>query len=135
MLAMLSGPQVILILKIAVGLVTVLLIASGIAIARRNYRLHGILNSWLASLTLITVIGFELLIRVVGINVTEGWDDNARFALKVHLCFVIPLVPILIFMLITGWQGRRKMHLSISVLFLILWVGMFITGMFFLPHS
>ena len=132
---MLTGPQVILLLKLAVLLVTVLLIASGIALGRRQYRLHGLINTWMASLTLITVMGFELLVRVVGVKVTEGWDDSTKFALKVHLCFVIPLVPILVFMLITGWQGRRKMHLSISVLFLILWVGMFITGMFFLPHS
>ena len=132
---MLTGPQVILLLKIAVGLVTVLLITSGSALFKRNYRLHGVINTWMASLTLITVMGFELLVRVVGIKVTDGWDDNTIFALKVHLCFVIPLVPILVFMLITGWGHRRKMHLSISVLFLILWVGMFITGMFFLPHS
>ena len=132
---MLTGPQVILGLKLAVCLVTVMLIASGVALGRRQYRLHGLINTWMASLTLITVMGFELLVRVVGIKVTEGWDDNTRFALKVHLCFVIPLVPVLVFMLITGWQGRRKMHLSISVLFLILWMGMFITGMFFLPHS
>jgi len=132
---MITGPQVILLLKCAVGLVTILLIASGIALGRRNYRLHGLINTWMASLTLITVMGFELLVRVVGINVTEKWDDSTKFALKVHLCFVIPLVPILVFMLITGWGRRRKMHLSISVVFLILWVGMFITGMFFLPHS
>jgi uncharacterized membrane protein YozB (DUF420 family) len=132
---MLTGPQVILLLKCAVGLVTILLIASGIALAKRKYRLHGVINTWMASLTLLTVMGFELLVRVVGIKVTDGWDDNTKFALKVHLCFVIPLVPILVFMLITGWQNRIKMHLSISVLFLILWVGMFITGMFFLPHS
>lgn len=132
---MLTGPQVILILKILVGLVTALLIASGAALARRNYRLHGKINTWMSALTLLTVMGFELLVRVVGIKVTEGWDDSTKMALKIHLCFVIPLVPILVFMLVTGWQGRRKMHLSMSVLFLILWVGMFITGMFFLPHS
>jgi len=132
---MLTGPQVILLLKCAVGLVTILLIASGIALGKRNYRLHGLINTWMASLTLITVMGFELLVRVIGINVTDGWDDSTRLALKVHLCFVIPLVPILVFMLITGWRGHRKMHLSISVVFLILWVGMFVTGMFFLPHS
>ncbi len=132
---MLTGPQVILILKILVGLVTALLIASAVALVRRNYRLHGKINTWMSALTLLTVMGFELLVRVVGIKVTEGWDDSTKTALKIHLCFVIPLVPILVFMLMTGWQGRRKMHLSMSVLFLILWVGMFITGMFFLPHS
>ena len=132
---MLTGPQVILCLKVAVGLVSILLLISGIALAQRRYRLHGWLNTWVAALTLLTVLGFELLLRVVGIKVTEGWDDYTKTALKIHLCFVIPLVPILLFMLVTGWRGQRKMHLGVSVIFLILWIGMFITGMFFLPHS
>lgn len=132
---MLTGPQVILLLKIAVGLVTILLLCSAVALLKRNFRVHGLINTWMASLTLITVMGFEMLVRVVGIKVTEGWDDSTKFALKVHLCFVIPLVPVLVFMLITGRSHRRRMHLSIAVLFLILWVGMFITGMFYLPHS
>ena len=92
-------------------------------------------TTWVAALTLLTVLGFELLLRVVGIKVTEGWDDYAKTALKIHLCFVIPLVPILVFMLVTGWRGQRKMHLGVSVIFLILWIGMFVTGMFFLPHT
>ena len=132
---MLTGPQVIIGLKIAVVLVTALLIASAVALALRKPRLHGKLNTLMTLLTLITVIGFEVLIRMVGINVTEGWDENARFALRIHLCFVIPLVPILLWMLISGWKHRIKMHLMVSVLFLILWIGMFVTGMFFLPHS
>ena len=132
---MLTGPQVIIGLKIAVVLVTALLIASAVALALRKPRLHGKLNTLMTLLTLITVIGFEVLIRMVGINVTEGWDEHARFALRIHLCFVIPLVPILLWMLISGWKRRIKMHLMVSVLFLILWIGMFVTGMFFLPHS
>lgn len=132
---MLTGPQVILLLKVAVGVVTTMLVCSGIALAKGKYRIHGLINTWMASLTLITVMGFELLVRVVGIKVTEGWDDATKFALKVHLCFVIPLVPIMVFMLITGWRRRRRIHLSIAVLFIILWVGMFVTGMFFLPHT
>ena len=72
---------------------------------------------------------------MVGINVTEKWDDSTNVGSSRFIsAFVIPLVPILVFMLITGWQHRLRMHLSISVLFLILWVGMFITGMFFLSR-
>lgn len=132
---MITGPQIILLLKCAVGLVTILLLASGVALARRRYRLHGIINSWMASLTLITVIGFELLLRFSDLKVTESWDETARTALTVHLCFVIPLIPMLVFMLVTGWKHRVRMHLGLSVLFLILWLGMFITGMFYLPHT
>lgn len=129
-----SGPQVILLLKICVGLVTVLLLASAVALAMKRPRLHGILNTVMTILTLATVVVFEVLIRFVGVDVKEHMDESARFALKVHLCFVIPLTPFLIWMLISGWKRRIKMHLAVSVIFLILWTGMFITGMFYLPH-
>lgn len=129
-----TGPQIILGLKVAVALVTLILIASGICLAMKKPRLHGILNSILTMLLLVTVIVFEVLIRIVGIDVKAHMNEQARFALKIHLCFVIPLTPILLWMLITGWKRRIRMHLAVSVLFLILWTGMFITGMFFLPH-
>ncbi len=132
---MLTGPQVIIILKIAVGLVTVLLVASAVALALRKPRLHGRINTLMTTLTLVTVLGFEVLIRIVGIPITEGWDEHARFALNVHLCFVIPLVPILLWMLISGWKRRIRMHLMVSVVFIILWIGMFVSGMFYLPHE
>lgn len=130
-----SGPQVILLLKIAVGIVTALLLASAVALAIKKPRLHGILNSVMTLLTLCTVVIFEVLIRFMGVDVKEHMDADARFALKVHLCFVIPLTPILLWMLISGWKRRIKMHLAVSVLFLALWTGMFVTGMFYLPHK
>lgn len=131
---MITGPQVILCLKVAVALVTAMLMASAIALAMKKPRLHGILNSILTLLTLLTVILFEVIIRFMGVDVKAHMNEDARFALKVHLCFVIPLTPFLIWMLISGWKRRIKMHLAVSVIFLVLWIGMFITGMFFLPH-
>ena len=65
---MLTGPQVILLLKCAVGLVTILLIASGIALVKRKYRLHGLINTWMASLTLITVMGFIISVVIAGLT-------------------------------------------------------------------
>jgi hypothetical protein len=129
-----TGPQVILGLKVAVALVTALLIASAVALALKKPRLHGILNSLLTILTLAAVVIFEVIIRLMGVDVKAHMNEDARFALKIHLCFVIPLTPILLWMLISGWKRRIKMHLAVSVLFLTLWIGMFITGMFFLPH-
>ena len=131
---MITGPQVILVLKIAVAAVTLLLAASGYALLKRNYWLHGRLNTLMSLLTLGAVVLFEVVIRFVGVDVKEHMNADARFALRVHLCFVIPLVPILLYMLYTGWKRQRRIHLTISVLFLILWIGMFITGIFFLPH-
>jgi len=129
-----TGPQVILLLKFAVGLVTALLIASAVALAVKKPRLHGILNSVLTLLILVTVVLFEVVIRFMGVDVKAHMNEDARFALRIHLCFVIPLTPILLWMLISGWKRRIRMHLAVSVLFLILWIGMFVTGMFYLPH-
>lgn len=132
---MITGPSVILGLKVAVGLVTLILIASAIALALKKPRLHGILNTLMTVLTLAAVVVFEVIIRFMGVDVKEHMNEDARFALQIHLCFVIPLTPFLIWMLISGWKRRIRMHLAVSVIFLTLWIGMFITGMFFLPHK
>lgn len=132
---MITGPQVILVLKVAVVLVTLLLLASALALVKKNYRLHGIINTVMCALTLGAVVLFEIVIRFMGVDVKAHMNDDAKFALKIHLCFVIPLTPMLVWMLITGWKRQRKLHLAASVVFLILWTGMFITGLFFLPHE
>jgi hypothetical protein len=132
---MITGPSVILGLKVAVALVTLILIASAIALVVKKPRLHGILNTLMTLLTLAAVVIFEVIIRFMGVDVKEHMNDDAKAALKIHLCFVIPLTPFLIWMLISGWKRRIKMHLAVSVIFLTLWIGMFITGMFFLPHK
>ncbi|HMP16349.1 MAG TPA: hypothetical protein PKD72_04950 [Gemmatales bacterium] len=129
-----TGPQVILGLKVAVALVTALLVASAVALALKKPKLHGILNTVLTVLTLTAVVIFEVIIRLLGVDVKEHMNEDARFALNIHLCFVIPLTPILLWMLITGWKRRIKMHLAMALLFTILWGGMFVTGMFYLPH-
>ncbi len=132
---MLTGPNVILVLKIAVVLSTGLLIASVLALAMRRPRLHGVLNTLVAFLILVAVVIFEIIIRIVGVDVKKHMDEQAKTALKIHLCFVIPLVPFLIAMLITGWKRRIKVHLIVSVIFSFLWLGMFVTGVFYLPHT
>ena len=42
------------------------------------------------------------------------------------------LLPI---MLYTGLTHRRRIHLGLAILFSILWLGTFVTGIFFLPHD
>ena len=37
-------------------------------------------------------------------------------------------------MLYTGLKGHRSIHLSLAVVFGVLWTGTFVTGVFFLPH-
>ena len=89
---MLTGPNVILTLKIAVAAVTVLLIASLIAVLRGNYRLHGRLNLIFFTLTLMAVLGLELVVRVLAPDVFAYFngDDQLRRALNLHLWFSVP---------------------------------------------
>jgi hypothetical protein len=129
-----TGPQVILILKIAVISTTILLAASIVALAKKRPRLHGQLNVWVAILLLSAVILFEGVIRLLGVDVTEHMNAQAQLILKIHLFFVIPLIPFLILMLMSGLGRRIKIHLQFTAVFLILWLGMLITGMM-LPHS
>jgi uncharacterized membrane protein YozB (DUF420 family) len=129
-----TGPEIILTLKVLVTAVTVLLTASVIAIATGRKKLHGRLNTAFFVLTMTTVLGFELLLRL-GTDVSASFSPEARQALRVHLCFAVPSAVLLPVMLWSGATGRRKLHRPLAAIFLILWTGTFITGVFFLPHE
>ena len=132
---MLTGPQVILALKIAVTAVTLLLLASLIALWRGNYRLHGRINLAFFTLTLAALLGLEVLVRVVNPKVFDYFDEDARMRLSVHLSFSVPAAIVMPAMLYTGLTHRRGLHLTLAVIFAILWTGTFVTGVFFLPHD
>jgi uncharacterized membrane protein YozB (DUF420 family) len=129
------GPLVILILKIAVGAVSLLLLAALIALLKGNVRLHGRINMVFFALTMTTVIGFELLVRFIRPELFDYVKGNQalRQALNVHLCFSIPSAILMPFMLYTGLTHRRTIHLRLAIVFGILWIGTFVTGIFFLP--
>lgn len=131
------GPLVILILKVAVAAVTVLLLAALGALIAGRVRLHGRINIAFFILTITTVIGFEVLIRFVSpalfIYIKE--NEELRQALNIHLCFSIPSAVLMPVMLFTGLRHHRRTHLSLAVVFSVLWLGTFITGIFFLPHT
>lgn len=129
-----SGPTIILSLKIAVIAVTAILIASLWALSRGRYRLHGRLNVAFFLLTVTAVIVFEGLLQL-GAPVTSHFNDADKQALKIHLWFVVPLLPVMVAMLVTGLRHRRGVHVPLSFLFLLLWLGTFITGVFYLPHT
>jgi uncharacterized membrane protein YozB (DUF420 family) len=130
-----DGPLVILILKLAVGAVTVLLVASLLALARGNIRLHGRINLVFATLTLTAVLSLELLVRVIDPGVFDYFDAATRQALRIHLSFSIPSALLLPAMLYTGLKHYRNVHVALAVLFSVLWAGTFVTGVFFLPHA
>lgn len=128
-----TGPQIILTLKALVALVTLLLVASIIALRLKRPRLHGQINTVFFVLTMMTVLGFEVLLQFVDVSAT--FDPNTRQALRLHLCFAIPSAVLLPIMLFTGKTGRRSTHIVFSVAFGIMWAGTFVTGVFFLPHT
>jgi uncharacterized membrane protein YozB (DUF420 family) len=129
------GPTVILTLKVLVSAVTLLLIASLVALLRGNYRLHGRINLVFFILTLATLLGFELLVQIIRPDVFNYIRENEalRRALNIHLCFSVPSALLMPVMLYTGLTHRRGLHLALAVVFGILWAGTFITGVFFLP--
>jgi hypothetical protein len=128
---------IILILKIAVIAVTLLFGTSLVALAKGNYRLHGRINIVFFALTFLTVIGLEVVARVLSPALfAEHFESHqAQTNLRVHLCFSMPAALLLPFMLYTGLKRNRAWHVSLAAVFLVLWTGTFITGVFFLPHE
>src|SRR5438094_8318656 len=86
-LTMLTGPSVILALKVAVAAVTLLLLLSLVALSRGHYRLHGRINIAFFALTLTAVIGLEVLVRFIDPQVFDYFDADMRQNLRIHLCF------------------------------------------------
>jgi hypothetical protein len=132
-----TAGTVILVLKIAVIAVTVLLLCSLAALARGQYRLHGRINTVFFVLTLVALVGLEVVARVLDPNLFASYFEyhQAQTALRVHLSFSMPAAVLLPFMLITGWRRRRTWHVALAIVFLVLWTGTFVTGVFFLPHG
>jgi uncharacterized membrane protein YozB (DUF420 family) len=133
----LSGPNVILALKVAVLSVTCLLLSSFVALWRRNYRLHGRINLTFFILTSVALVGLEVVARLIDPNLFDyiEADPQLKRALTIHLCFSLPSAAIMPLMLFTGFTHRRRIHLSLAVVFGVLWTGTFVTGVFYLPHG
>jgi hypothetical protein len=131
-----TGPAVILTLKVAVVAVTLILLASLAALLAGRYRLHGRLNLLFFTLTLGAVLGLEVFANIIqpGVFAYLRSDPDLWRALSIHFCFSIPSLVLLPAMLYTGLTHRRTVHLTLAVLFGVLWAGTFVTGVFFLPH-
>lgn len=132
---MLTGPNIILGLKVAVAAVTVILLGSLLALWRGQYRLHGRLNLVFFSLTLAAVLGFEVIIRILQPEAFDYIKKNEQLkqALQVHLCFSVPALLLMPAMLYTGLTHQRRLHLTLAALFAVAWLGTFVTGIFYLP--
>ena len=137
MQSVLSGPHVILGLKVAVAAVTVLLLASLVALTFGRIRLHGRINLAFFILTVTALLAFEVVIRLLNPTAFVYIDADAdlRRALDIHLCFSVPSALLMPLMLYTGLTRRRTAHLALAVVFGLLWAGTFVTGVFFLPHT
>jgi len=133
----LTAENVLLALKIAVGGVTVLLFFSLTALALGNYRLHGRINLAFFILVLAALLGFELTAHVVRPGMLQEFlrSQNALETLYIHLGFSVPAALILPLMLFSGLKRHRRVHVALGMLFLVLWTGTVITGIFYLPHA
>lgn len=127
----------ILLLKAAVTLVTILLIWSLAALWQRRPRLHGRINIAVFILTMAALVGLELIARLISPRIFSDHftRTNAWTALYIHLAFSIPAALVLPLMLFTGLRRRVRVHYYLGLVFLVLWAGTFITGVFFLPHT
>ncbi len=134
---MLTAENVILTLKVAVIAVTVLLIASLIALSRGRYHLHGRINMVFFALTVTALFGLEVVVRLIDPKMFEEFFDrtDAWTKLYIHLAFSMPATLLLVGMLYTGLKRRRTLHYRMGLVFLVFWIGTFITGVFFLPHQ
>jgi hypothetical protein len=126
---------VVLILKIAVIAVTLLWIASLIALALGKTRLHGQINYVFFGLTLTALLGLEMVVRVVHPGLFDDYTHHMEHAMVVHLAFSVPAAVLLFVMLFTGIRHLRRLHITTGILFSVLWIGTFITGVFFLRHE
>lgn len=133
---MISAGNVILILKVAVIAVTLLLIASLLALWRGQPRWHGRINIVVFVLTIAALFGLEVIARLINPDLfNEHFDrTDAWTALYVHLAFALPAACILPVMLISGLRRRIGFHYWLGLVFLVAWAGTFVTGVFFLPH-
>ena len=107
-----TGPQIILTLKVLVASVTVLFVASIVVLRLGRPRLHGRINSLFFVLTMLTVVGFEVLLQSV--DVSASFDQADRSVLRVHLWFAIPSAVLLPVMLFTGPDGRKSTHIAFA---------------------
>jgi uncharacterized membrane protein YozB (DUF420 family) len=127
---------VILALKIAVIAVTALLAGSLTALALGNYQLHGRINLVFSVLVFIALAAFELTAHVLSPGQLQEYlsRQGALTALYIHLGFSVPSALVLPAMLFTGKTHRRRIHVPVGMVFLLLWSGTFVTGIFYLPH-
>lgn len=133
-----TAPLLIIFLQGAVLAVTVLLAAALVALALGRRTLHGKLNTIFFVLAVTTVFGLEVVVRIVWPHLSAEFFDPAgpyRQPLLVHLCFSVPATIILAAMMYTGRYRHGATHRALSGLFLILWIGTVVTGVFYLPNS
>jgi len=130
----LTAEILLLVLKVAVITVTILLAASLTALAFGKYRLHGRLNIVFFLLTLTAVLGLEVVARFLKPEMFGEYFDrhNSWNMLYIHLSFSLPAALVLPVMLYSGLRRHRRLHIGIGLIFLVLWIGTVITGVFFL---
>src|SRR5262245_3454459 len=94
-----DGRVVILTLKIAVVLVTLIFLPSLLALWKGNYKLHGRINWAFFSLTATALIALEVVVRLINPRIFDYFDSDTRLILTIHLCFSLPAAVLMMAML------------------------------------
>lgn len=131
-----GGPALIIALKVAVAVASVLLLASLAALKAGKIRLHGQINLVFFLAVVATLVGFEVVLRMIQPGIYDWIKQDPKLAgrLWVHLWFSIPSALLMPVMLYTGYK-KKLIHKVLAVIFGILWTGTAITGIFGLPHG
>lgn len=126
---------IILILKVAVIAVTVIWLASLLALWLGHRQLHGRINLVFFALTLAALIGLEVIVRIISPGIFDNYEHHIENAMNIHLVFSVPAAVLLFVMLFSGYKHQRNFHIATGILFSVLWTGTVITGVFLLRHE
>ena len=102
-----------------------------VAVGRRNNRRRTIFT--LTSRRFLT--SRVVIAGLIRPDLTAGFTAEQHEALRIHLGFAIPAAIMLPAMLLTGKRELKTLHKFLGAIFLVLWIGTFVTGVFFLPHT
>lgn len=119
------------IVEAAIPILTWLFFWAGILALKKNKEKH----AKIATIHAVSVWGSYLVVWIL-ILMGQSLKGNApRWIVDTHLVIIYIIPALLVFMMISGRKGVRKVHIPLAVTYTILWAAALVTGaMIFLAH-